>query len=162
MVKFTVESIKTTFSVLLLSLLLVSCAQEPVDKNEHIIDLIKTMEAALEQRHVDDFMAHISDAVETERGWGKKDIERMLRIRLMQRSSVHIHPQLKSIEWLNEGDTSAQVHLAVAMAATEFSLEELARINADLMTLTVTFEKHSGDYQITQARWQRARPLDFL
>ena len=111
---------------------------------------------------VNDFMAAISDAVETERGWGKKDIERMLRLQLMRRSSVHIHPQLKSIDWRHDGEEEAEVKLAVAMAATAFSLEDLARINADLMLFTVTFRQHNGEYKITQARWQRARPLDFL
>jgi len=162
MLKFSAPSFKSYSLVALLSLLLVSCGEDIGDKNEQIIHLIKTMETAIENKHVDDFMTHISDDIETERGWGKKDIERMLRIRLMQRSSVHIHPQLKSIEWLNEGDSNAQVHLAVAMAATEFSLEELARINADLMTFHVTFEQQNGDYKITRTHWQRARPLDFL
>ena len=156
--KFPVKII----SITLLILMLMACGTEPVNKNKQIINLIKTMEEAVENKHVDDFMTHINDDISTERGWGKKDIERMLRIRLMRRSSVHIHPQLKSIEWFNEGDQSAQVKLAVAMAATEFSLEELARINADLMTFTVTFKQHDGDYKITQARWQRARPMDFL
>ena len=149
-------------SITLLILLLMACGTEPVDKNKQIINLIKAMEEAVENKHVDDFMAHISDVMRTDRCWVKKDIERILSIRLMRRSSLHIHPQLKSIEWFNEGDQSAQVKLAVAMAATEFSLEDLARINADLMTFTVTFEQHDGDYKITQARWQRARPMDFL
>jgi hypothetical protein len=154
--------IKIVIVTAVLSLILISCGTEKMDKNEQLINHIKAMEEAVENRHVDDFMSHISDDINTERGWGKKDIERMMRIRLMQRSSVHIHPQLKSIEWLNEGDESAQVHLAVAMAATEFSLQDLARINADLMTFHVTFERQNDDFKITRARWQRAKPLDFL
>ncbi|KAA3639809.1 MAG: hypothetical protein DWP95_09690 [Proteobacteria bacterium] len=149
-------------AIIVMCLLVAGCGQQKIDKNEQIIKLIKAMETALENKHVDDFMAHISDDVQTEHSWGIKDIERLLRIRLMGRSSVHIHPQLKNIEWLNESDSSAQVHLAVAMAATEFSLADLAKVNADLMTFHVTFERRSGDYIITQARWQRARPLDFL
>jgi|GEM_PF-1112569 len=160
------NSLTAPFKIVLvtaiLSLVLISCGSEKMDKNEQLISLIKAMEEAVESKHVDNFMSHISDDIHTERDWGKKDIERMMRIRLMQRSSVHIHPQLKSIEWLNEGDESAEVHLAVAMAATQFSLEDLARVNADLMRFYVTFEKRKDEYVVTRARWQRARPLDFL
>jgi hypothetical protein len=162
MTKFLSQMIQCCFFAVFILLLLTGCGGPTVDKNTRLVERIKSMEAAVENRHVDDFMAAISDAVETERGWGKKDIERMLRLQLMRRSSVHIHPQLKSIDWRHDGEEEAEVKLAVAMAATAFSLEDLARINADLMLFTVTFRQHNGEYKITQARWQRARPLDFL
>ena len=162
MTKFCACFTKPCFLAVLLLLLLSGCGREAGDKNSQIINLIKHLETAVENKQVDDFMDAISDSIQTERGWGKKDIERMLRLRLLRRSSVHIHPQLKTIDWVNEGEDKAEVKLAVAMAATAFSIEDLARINADLMTFTVTFEKHHGDYLLTQARWQRARALDFL
>lgn len=160
--KFPAMWLKKIVIISLLSFSLLGCSPDKVDKNEQIIALVKAMETAIESKHVDDFMVHISDAIQTERGWGKKDIERLLRLRLMRRSSVHIHPQLKDIKWNNGGDDSARVEVAVAMAATEFSLAELAKINADLMSFQVTFKKNDDSYIITGARWQRAQPLDFL
>ncbi|MCX7544932.1 hypothetical protein [Marinicella gelatinilytica] len=161
MVKFAAKYLNSLF-LILISLILVSCGGDQVNKNDQIIAHIKAMETAVEDKHVDNFMTHVADNIQTERGWGKKDIERMLRLRLMRRTSVHIHPQLKNIEWLNNGNQSAQVEVVVAMAATAFNVADLAKINADLMKFQVTFERHNDDYRITHARWQPARPLDFL
>ncbi len=143
-------------------LLLSACNTPELDKNQQIIELIKTMETAIENKHVDDFMKALDANIITDNGWVKKDIERLIRLRLMQRTSVHIHPQLKHLNWQNEGSDEAQAVIVVAMAGTTFNLSDLAYINADLIRFSVTFIRHDKGYFISRVSWQPARPLDFL
>lgn len=162
MLKLQTKLSLKTLCLLTFMLLLSACKTPELDKNQQLIALIKAMETAIENKHVDDFMATLDTSITSDNGWGKKDIERLIRLRLMGRTSVHIHPQLKELNWQNEGSDEAQVVIVVAMAGTAFSLSDLARINADLIRFNVTFTRHDKDYLVSRVSWQPARPLDFL
>src|SRR5690554_6199008 len=162
MVKLPTNSGLKALCLFTFLLFLSACNNPELDKDQQIITLIKAMETAIEDKHVDDFMTALDVNIITDNGWGKKDIERLIRLRLLHRTSVHIHPELKKLTWKNEGRDEAQAIVIVAMAGTAFNLNELARINADLIRFKVTFTRQNNDYLVSRVNWQPAQPLDFL
>lgn len=151
-----------TLTVCLL-LLLSACSEAPVDKQTKLLNTLQTMETLIEAKSLDDFMEYIQDDFKSpDRGYSKKDAERLLRIRLMRNQSVHVHQAIKSINWLNESDQQAEVVVLAAMAGTDFSLTDLPSLNGDLIKFTVTFRLIDEQYIITQANYQRAHPGEFI
>lgn len=144
--------------------MLTACSSEPeLDKKTQLLNTLETMETAIEAKSLDDFFAYVSDDFKsTERGWGKKDAERLLRIRMMRNQNVHVHQSVKSIVWLEGSDQQAEVEVVVAVAGTEFSLSDLPRIRADMVKFIVTFKKIDDQYLVTQTEWTRANPTDFV
>ena len=79
-------------TVLLLLLMLNGCSSEPpADKQTRLLNTLQSMELAIEEKRLDDFMDQVSDDfVSSGRGWGKKDAERLLRLRLMRNKNIHV------------------------------------------------------------------------
>ena len=153
------------FSALAITLLMLAgCGSEPpADKQTRLLNTLKAMELAIEEKRLDDFMDQVhDDFVSPGRGWGKKDAERLLRIRLLRNKNVHVHQAVKDISWLDEGDEQAVVTVAVAVAGTAFSLTDLPTLRGDLVRFEVTFSKDDDDYVVTNTEWRRATPTDFL
>jgi hypothetical protein len=150
--------------VLFLLLMLSGCSSEPpADKQTRLLNTLQSMELAIEEKRLDDFMDQVSDDfVSSGRGWGKKDAERLLRLRLMRNKHVHVHQAVKDISWHEGGDQQATVEVVVAAAGTEFSLTDLPRLRGDLVRFVVTFVKDDDEYLVSQTEWQRASPGDFL
>lgn len=144
--------------------LLTACSDKPtLDKKTRLLNTLQDMELAIEAKNIDDFMTHVSDDFKnTARGWNKKDTERLLRLRLMRNKSVHIHQAIKRIDWLNEGAQQAEVEVVVAMAGTDFSLEDLPSLRGDLVKFVVTFKQRDDSYQVIKTEWDRANPTDFV
>jgi len=144
--------------------LLMACGGEPpMDKNEQLTQTIQAMETAVEAKGLDDFFSHVSDDfVSAERGWSKKDAERILRLRLMRQSSVHVVQVIKDIQWLDGGNQQATVEVVAAMAGTEFSLSEMPGFRGDMIQFMVTFKLIDDEYKVIQTEWQRATPADFV
>jgi len=153
------------FSALAITFLwLAGCGSEPpADKQTRLLNTLQYMEAAIEEKRLDDFMDQVDDDfVSPGRGWSKKDAERLLRIRLLRNKNVHVHQAVKDISWLNEGDDQAVVVVAVAVAGTAFSLTDLPSLRGDLVRFEVTFNKDDDRYVVTHTEWRRATPTDFL
>ncbi|VAW46093.1 hypothetical protein MNBD_GAMMA02-1307, partial [hydrothermal vent metagenome] len=76
---------------LFISALLTACSSEPeLDKKTHLLNTLQAMETAIEAKGLDDFFTHLSDDFKSnQRGWNKKDAQRLLRIRLLRNKSVH-------------------------------------------------------------------------
>ena len=150
--------------ILLLSTLLAACSSEPeLDKKTQLLNTLQAMETAIEAKGLDDFFEYVSDDFKsTQRGWHKKDAERLLRIRLMRNKSVHVHQVLKRIDWLDGGDDQVEVEVVVALAGTDFSLTDLPSLRADMVKFIVTFKLIDGQYLVTQTEWERAGPADFV
>lgn len=140
------------------------CSSEaPLDKKTRLLKVLQNMETAIEAKSLDNFMAYVSDDFElTDRGYNKKDAERLLRIRLMRQKNVHVHQAVRDIEWLNEGEEQATVEVVAALAGSAFSLSELPKIRAELAKFRVTFQLIDDSYVVTQTTWERATPADFV
>jgi hypothetical protein len=144
--------------------LLAACSSEPeLDKKTRILNTLKTMEAAIEAKGLDEFFDFVSDDFKsTGRGWNKKDAERLLRIRLMRNKNVHVHQVLKRIDWVDEGEDQVEVEVVAAMAGTDFSLTDMPSFRGDMVKFIVTFKLIEGEYLVTQTEWNRAGPADFV
>ncbi len=160
----TMPKPQSLIAFLMLTSLLIGCSNEPqLDKKTKLMNTLTAMETAIEAKGVDEFFTHVSDDfVSQKRGWGKKDAERILRIRLMKNKTVHVHQMVKRVEWLNNGDQQAEVEVVAAMAGTDISLNDLPSFRGDMVKFIVTFELINDDYIITQTEWQRANPADFV
>ncbi len=158
------RKLSTLVCTLMLVSMLSACSDEPeLDKQTKLLQTIEKMELAIEKKSVDQFMTHVSDDFKSQqRGWQKKDAERLLRLRLMRNKTIHIHQGVKRIDWLNEGDAQAEAEVVVAMAGTNFSLSDLPTFRGDMAKFIVTFQLQDGEYVVTQAEWQRANPADFV
>ena len=155
--------LRLTVLVLLL-LLLASCSSdEPVNKQTRLLNTLQTMEQLIEAKSLDKFMGYINDDFKSpNRGYDKKDVERLLRIRLMRNKTIHVHQAIKRIDWYDEGDQQVEVEVLAAMAGTDFSLTDLPSLNGDLVKFVVTFKFIDDNYIITQANYQRAHPGEFI
>ncbi|MCB1582484.1 MAG: hypothetical protein KDI92_05415 [Xanthomonadales bacterium] len=155
--------LRLTVPVLLL-LLLASCSSdEPVDKQTRLLNTLQTMEQLIEAKSLDKFMGYINDDFKSpNRDYDKKDVERLLRIRLMRNKTIHVHQAIKRIDWYDEGDQQVEVEVLAAMAGTDFSLTDLPSLNGDLVKFVVTFKFIDDNYIITQANYQRAHPGEFI
>lgn len=147
-----------------LLLLLTACSsEEPVDKQTKLLNILQSMETLIEGKSLDDFMEYVHDDFKSpERGYSKKDVERLIRLRLLRQKSVFVHQAIKRIDWLNDGDQQAEVEVLAAMAGADFSLTDLPTLNGDLVKFVVTFKLIDDDYVITQANYQRAHPGEFI
>ncbi len=145
-------------------LLLTACSDEPqLDKKTKLMNTLTAMETAIEAKGVDEFFTYVSDDfVSDQRGWSKKDAERILRIRLMKSKTVHVHQMVKRIDWLNDGEQQAEVEVVAAMAGTDISLSDLPSFRGDMVKFVVTFVLEDGQYIINKTEWQRATPADFV
>ena len=155
----------TSQLLLLLTIgILSACSNEaPIDKETRLLNQLNTMETAIEEKRLDDFMEYINDDFKSSaRGWNKKDIERLLRIRLMRNKTIHVHKVIRRVDWLNEGEQQAEVEVVAAMAGTDFSLTDLPTLNGDMVKFIVTFQLIDGEYLITQTEYNRASPGDFV
>jgi len=138
-------------------------SDEPIDKDTKLLNTLQAMEVAIEEKRLNDFLEPVDDNfVSAKHGWNKKDIERMLRIRLMRHQSIHIHKNVQRTDWLDEGEDQVEVEVVVAMAGADFSLTDLPTFNGDMIKFIVTFKLIDGDYLVTQTEWERAGPADFL
>lgn len=149
--------------VLLIFILSACSSEDPVDKETHLLNTLQTMESLIEAKSLDEFMEYIHDDFKSpSRGYSKKDVERLLRIRLMRNKSIHVHQAIKRMDWLDEGDLQVEVEVLAAMAGTDFSLTDLPTLNGDLVKFVVTFKLIDDSYIITQANYQRAHPGEFI
>jgi len=141
-----------------------ACSKEPErDKQSQLLNTFQTMEKAIEAKKLDDFLLHVDDNfISTDRGWSKKDAERLLRLRLMRNQSIHIHQAIKSIDWLNDTKSQVEVEIVVAVAGTAFSLTDLPSFRGDMMKFMVTLEASDNGFKVTKASWVRATPADFI
>ncbi len=155
---------KPFFLICCLSLFIPGCSEKPpIDKKTHLLNTLASMETAIEAKSLDDFFEYVSeDFKSAQRGWNKKDAERLLRLRLMRQKSVHIHQAIKRIDWLDDGVEQAEVEVVVAMAGTDFSLTELPSFRGDMVKFIVTFRLIEDEYLVTQTEWNRANPTDFV
>jgi len=151
-------------TIIFISALLTACSSEPeLDKKTQLLNTLQAMETAIEAKSLDDFFDYISDDFKSvQRGWSKKDAQRLLRIRLMRNKNVYVHQAIKRIEWLDDGDNQVEVEVVVAVAGTDFSLSDLPKLRGDMVKFIVTFKLIDGDYLVTQTEWNRAGPVDFL
>ena len=158
------KKMKSQLLLLLAIVVLSACSNdEPIYKETRLLNKLNSMETAIEEKRLDDFMEYINDNfTSSERGWNKKDIERLLRIRLMRNKTVHVHKAIKRIDWLNEGEQQAEVEVVAAMAGTDFSLTDLPTLNGDMVKFIVTFQLIDDEYLITQTEYNRASPGDFV
>ncbi|TDR20542.1 hypothetical protein [Marinicella litoralis] len=144
--------------------LLAACSGDaPVDKETKLLNTINDLEIAIEEKRLDDFLESIDDDFKSaERGWNKKDIERLMRIRLLRNKSIYIHKNVKRADWLDEGEDQVEVEVVAAMAGADISLTDLPTFNGDMIKFTVTFKLIDGEYIITQTEYHRASPADFV
>jgi len=158
------KNLQHVIVITLIVILFNACSSEPqLDKKTRLLNTLEGMETAIETKGLDDFFERVSDDfISTGRGWGKKDAQRMLRIRLMRNQNVHVHQVIKRIDWLDEGADQAEVEVVVAVAGTAFSLTDLPTLRADMVKFIVTFKLIDDEYLVTQTEWNRANPADFV
>lgn len=150
-------------TIVLLFLLTACSSEEPVDKQTKLLNTLQTMETLIEGKSLDDFMEYVhQDFKSPDRGYSKKDVERLIRLRLLRQKSVFVHQAIKRIDWLNDGDQQAEVEVLAAMAGADFSLTDLPTLNGDLVKFVVIFKWVDDRYIITQANYQRAHPGEFI
>lgn len=150
--------------IVLLAFFLTACSSEaPIDKETRLLNTLQTMETLIEAKSLDDFMDYVHDDFKSpSRGYSKKDVERLLRIRLMRNKSIHVHQAIKRMDWMDDGDQQVEVEVLAAMAGTDFSLTDLPTLNGDLVKFVVTLKLIDDSYIITQANYQRAHPGEFI
>lgn len=131
-----------------LPILLVGCS-EPSTPEAEVRALIAEAETAAEARDLGDIRPLIAEPYTDRRGYGKKDIEQLLRLVFVTHQSVHLQVYVESIQF--EQPDVANVVALVGMADTAGALPDV-----DLYQFDVQLTRNDdNEWQVAEADWRR-------
>ena len=144
-------------SLALLGMILTGCSSES-DRETELRETLAAMESAMESRHIDDFMDHVSDDYRDSNNRVADDIRRVAQIHALGNRNMHI---LSSIGQMSINGDFAEAVVFVAVAAQPIdSPESLASMRAEMLRFRVEF-RYRDQWQVSAAEWKGARLDDF-
>lgn len=140
--------------LIVLSLLLSSCGDDPSSPGQQVRDTLKAMQVAAEERSMSDFMQHIADNYSDHQGNDKAAVRRIMQVLFLRNQSINIFTLIQSIEIQND---IAAVEVSAAMAARGVDLsEETNRLKADTHHFSVALiQTGSSEWQVQSVSWKR-------
>lgn len=132
--------------------LLSACAEQSAP-DEQLREWIAAAELAAEEKNRGDLLELISPNYADSRGYGRDDINNMLRIYFLRQQRIALLTRIVDVEIT--GGSSARVEVTVGMAGTN---DRLLGISADAYRFELELEAagQSGtykDWQLLSARW---------
>jgi hypothetical protein len=149
-------------ALLIPSLLLQACAEEPRGAEAQLRATVAAAERAAEAKNLGAVKALISQRYADDRGQDREAIEGILTLTFLRNQTIHLLTRVDSIE-LPE-PRRAQIRIFVAMAGGPLSsAADLLRMRANLYRFDLDLEdEDGGDWKVTSAEWRPAEPEDFL
>jgi len=137
------------------------CGSDPLPKEKRLLNSIAAVETGAENRSLSEVMKYVSENYTDDKGWGYKDIQRMVQIQIMRYKNLYVLTDIKNIEWLSETEAKVKVSVAVAGKPIE-DASLLKSIRADLITFEILMEAQDDIFVTRSATWDRGGLSDFL
>ena len=148
-------------SAILISVFILSCAQDAETPEAQVRKLIKEAEAAAENKNSGVLREFISEHYHDSEGRDKRTIDGIIRYYFLRNQSIHLLTRTQAITFPQPN--RAETTVFVAMAGQPIpSLQELPRIRADLHRFDLVFVTEDGVWKVISAEWRRAVVEDFL
>ena len=142
-------------------LILTSCSQDRNSPEQQIQNIISAMEAAVEQRSLDNVKQLVSSEYKDEWNGSRRAALRSLMFYFQGHQSIHLLTRTNDIQLADDGKSArAIVYVGMAGKPVEKS-EVLIDMNADLYRFDVDLLADGDEWQVISARWQPARPENF-
>ena len=137
------------------------CGSEPLPKEKRLLNSIAAVEAGAEKRSLNEVMTYVSKDYSDDKGWGYKDIQRMVQIQIMRYQNLYVLTDIKNIEWIS--DTEAKVTISVAVAGKPINDPSLLKsIRADIIAFEILMRAEDDIFVTQSAYWDRGGLSDFL
>jgi hypothetical protein len=150
------------FALTCFALLGSSCTKR-IAPEEQIRRTIAAIEAAVEEKDLDEVAKFIAAKYGDGEQNDKKTVVRLLQFQFIRYPVIHLLVRTDKIEL--SGAKSARAKIFVAMASAPMtSSSDLSRYQADLYRFDFELEDDGGGarWQVVQAGWDRAVPTDFV
>ena len=138
----------TRIALLLLLTLVVSCSGDSDDPEQQVRAWVDTMQEAAGEKARRDIVANISTAYVDSRGYGRDDIDRLLRLYFLRQDKVVLMSHIDEVRIV--GGTAAEVSITVGMAATN---DRALGVSADAYRFELELEHDGDDWRLISARW---------
>ncbi len=138
----------TRIALLLLLALVASCADDPDDPEQQVRAWVDAMQEAAEEKARRDMVANISPAYVDSHGYGRDDIDRLLRLYFLRQNTVVLMSHIDEVRII--GGTAAEVSVTVGMAATN---DGVMGISADAYRFELELEHDGDDWKLISAHW---------
>lgn len=143
-----------------LVLTLAGCGDDSAEAR--LRQVIAQAEQTVETRDLAGLAAFVSRDYRDEQGLDKRGIVRVLIGYLLRHRNIHLFSRIQAIDWQDD-QRHAQVMLLVAMADVPVdSMQTLRSLRADLHRFELRFIDGADGWQLTSARWRRARLDEIL
>ena len=152
------KSIARLFCLVWMVMLLQACSDDTVSAEDEIRRLIDTGVTAAENRDLDSLGELMHDDYRDHKGYGKKQLSRLLRGYFFQHKNIHLFTRIDEIELLDE--TRATVRLHVAMAGSAISgIDALSALRARVYRFELELIRQD-DWLLRHALWKPANIVD--
>ncbi|MGA8260812.1 MAG: hypothetical protein WB783_11410 [Arenicellales bacterium] len=142
------------------ALVLSACGGPSQSPEARIKALISRAEKAAEDRDVSVFKDITSDQYHDRRGFGRREILRLVQAVFLQNRQIHL---LTVVRHLEVKQATAHARVLVAMAGRPIdSPKALFNMRARLMRFEVTFALEGDEWRVRSVDWHPAAPGDFL
>ena len=138
----------TRIALLLLLTLVVSCSGDSDDPEQQVRAWVGAMQEAAGEKARRDMVANISPAYVDSRGYGRDDIDRLLRLYFLRQNKVVLMSHVDEVRIV--GGTAAEVSITVGMAATN---DGALGVSADAYRFELELEHDGDDWRLISARW---------
>ena len=138
----------TRIALLVLLTFVASCADVADDPEQQVRAWVEAMQEAAEEKARGDIVANISPAYVDSRGYGRDDIDRLLRLYFLRQNTVVLMSRIDEVRVI--GGTAAEVSITVGMAATN---DRAFGISADAYRFELELEHDGDDWKLISARW---------
>ncbi|WP_395374098.1 hypothetical protein [Marinicella sp. W31] len=151
----------TVLFVFAFIVLLNGCGSDPLPKEKRLLNSIAAVEAGAEERSLDEVMTYVSKTYSDDKGWGFRDIQRLVQIQIMRYKNLYVLTDVKNVEWLSE--TEAKVTISVAVAGKPINDASLLEsIRADIISFEILMRAEDDIFVTQSATWSRGGLSDFL
>jgi len=140
------------FTIILISLLLAACADDPTSPEQQVLNTLAAMETAAQERSMSDFMSHISDNYSDHQGNDKDAIKRILQVLFLRNQNINVFTLIRSVDIQNG---LAAVEISAAMASRDVDLnQEANRLKADTQRFSLALSIEGDSWLVQSVSWR--------
>jgi len=128
--------------------LLTACGKSATAPEEELRAWVAAGIEAAENKERRALVDMLSNAYADSRGYGRDDVDRLLRAYFFRQDRIALLPHIEEITVYDE--TAAKIVMTVGMAGTN---DSVLGFSADAYRFALELEKGADDWQVISARW---------
>jgi len=139
---------RTLCTVTVVLVTLAACGEPRSEPEEEVRAWVAAGVTAAENKERRGLIGLVSESYTDARGYGRSDIEDMLRIYFLRQHKIGLLTKIEEITIY--GDTAAKLIMTVGMAGTN---DGVLGFSADAYRFDMELQKDGGEWQLIAARW---------